>query len=382
MPLGQVQKTNKMTHKIPLFVIYHDNKEIEAVERVIKSGMWSGEGDEVKKLEKEFADYMGTKYAVAFNSGTSTLHSLLLAYGIGIGDEVITTPFTFIATANSVLFVRAKPVFVDIEEETYGIDHNKINKAITEKTKAIMPIHYGGMGCNIKEISEIAEDNNLILIEDAAEALGASINGKKVGTFGDSASFSLCANKNITSGEGGLITTDSEEVYEKVKLIRSHGRSETNIYDYVLLGYNFRMSNITAAITRVQLKKVEKVNEMRRENAYYLTKKLSKIEGIETPKEPQGFSSIFQLYTIRLRNENVRNKLMKYLFENSIQTKVYFPPVHLTTLYRNLFEYKGGEFPVAEDLSNRVLSLPMYPALKKEEMDYITKKIEEFFKCQ
>lgn len=371
-----------MTYKIPLFDIYQNNEEIETIERVIKSGIWSGEGDEVKKLEKEFADYVGTTYALALNSGTSTLHSLLLAYGIGSGDEVITTPFTFIATSNSVLFVGAKPVFVDIEEETYGIDPDKISEAITNKTKAIIPIHYGGTGCKIKEIKEITDNNNLILIEDAAEALGATVNKKKIGTFGNAASFSLCANKNITSGEGGLITTDSKEVYEKVKLIRSHGRSETNIYDHTMLGYNFRMSNITAAIARVQLKKVEKINEMRRENAHYLTEKLSKIQEIETPKELPGCKSIFQLYTIRLKNESIRTELMKYLLENGIHTKIYFPPVHLTTLYKERFGYKCGEFPVAEDLSKRVLSLPMYPALKKKEMDYIVEKIEEFFKHQ
>ena len=367
-----------MKNKIPLFDIYYDNEEIDAVTKTMKSGIWSGEGEEVKNLEKEFADYIGTKYAAALNSGTSTLHSLLLAYGIKSGDEVITTPFTFIATANSVLFVGAKPVFVDIEEENYGIDPDKINEAITDKTKAIMPIHYGGIGCKIKEIREIAKDNNLILIEDAAEALGATVNGKKIGTFGDSASFSLCANKNITSGEGGLITTDSKEVYEKVKLIRSHGRSETNMYDHTMLGYNFRMSNMTAAIARVQLKKVEEINEMRRRNAHYLTEKLSKIEGIGTLKEPRGYKSIFQLYTIRLENENVRNELMRYSLENGIHTKIYFPTVHLTTFYMNLFGYKGGEFPVAENLSKRVLSLPMFPALKNEEMDYIVEKIDEF----
>ena len=369
-----------MTYKIPLFDIYYDNQEIEAVTKTIRSGIWSGEGNEVKKLEKEFADYMDVKYAIAMNSGTSTLHSLLLAYGISSGDEVITTPFTFIATANSALFVGAKPVFVDIEQETYGIDPDKINETITKKTKAIMPIHYGGIGCKIEEICEIASDNNIVLIEDAAESLGATVNGKKIGTFGDSASFSLCSNKNITSGEGGVITTNSKEIYEKAKLIRSHGRSETNTYDHVMLGYNFRMSNITAAIARVQLKKVEKINEMRRENAHYLTKKSSRVEGIETPEEPQGYKSIFQLYTIRLESEANRDKLMKYLLDNEIQTKIYFPPVHLTTLYRNLFGYKGGEFPVAENLSKMVLSLPMYPTLKKEEMDYIVEKIDEFFK--
>lgn len=367
-----------MTYKIPLFEICWNDEEIEAVKKIIKSGVWSGEGEEVKKLEEEFAEYVGTKYAVAFNSGTSTLHTLLLAYGIKKGDEIITTPFTFIATANSALFVDAKPVFADIEKETYGIDPDKINELITRKTKVIMPIHYGGMICKINEIKKIAEDNNLILIEDSAQTLGATINGKKTGTFGDSASFSLSATKNITSGEGGLITTDSKEIYEKAKLIRSHGKSPTNIYDHITLGYNFRMSNITASIARVQLKKIEKLNEMRRKNAKYLSEKLSKIEGIEIFKEPEWQRAVYQLYTIRVKNKKIRDKLENYLKEKGIQTKVYYPVVHLTTFYKKTFGYKGGELPVAEDLSSRVLSLPMYPTLTREQMDYIVEKIEEF----
>jgi len=361
---------------IPLFDIHHTNSEIAAVKRVIKSGAWSGEGKEVKKLEDDFNTYMGAKFSLAFNSGTSALHALLLAYGLGPGDEVITTPFTFIATVNAALFVGAKPVFVDIEPLTYGIDPQKITSSITDKTKVIMPIHYGGMACQIKEIKDIAKRKKLILIEDSAEALGASIGKQKTGTFGDSSAFSLCANKNITSGEGGLISTNSKEVFEKAKLIRSHGKSGE---DYVALGYNFRMSNILAAIARVQLKKINKINKKRRENALYLSNKLSKIEEIEIPREPLGYKSVFQLYTIKVKNKGTREKLREYLKVNGINTKIYFLPVHLTSFYRKKFGYTASEFPVAEDLSNRVLSLPFFCDFSKNKMNYVVEKIEKFF---
>lgn len=362
--------------KIPLFDIYYSDAEISAAENVIKSGMWSGEGEEVKKLESYFGNYLGTKYTVALNSGTSALHALLLAYGVGPGDEVITTPFTFIATANAALFVGAKPVFVDIETDTHGIDPKKIENAITKKTRAIIPVHYGGTGCRIKEIRKIAKKNNLILIEDAAEALGAKVDGQKVGTFGDSSIFSLCANKNITSGEGGLITTNSKEIYEKAKLIRSHGKSGD---DYVTLGYNFRMSSITAAIARIQLKQLEKINERRRKNALRLSNKLSKIKQVETLKELPGHESVFQLFTIKVQDEKTRNDLKRYLEKNGIGTKVYFSSVHLTSFYRKKYGYRGGEFPVAENLSKRVLSLPIFYNLNSEKINYVVEKIKEFF---
>jgi perosamine synthetase len=219
-----------MTWKIPLFKIYWDDEDVEAVTEAIKAGMNWAVGPNVEQFEDLIASYVGTKYAVTFNSGTSALHAALLAHEIKQGDEVIVPSFTFIATVNAPLFVGAKPVFADIEKETLGLDPEDVNEKITEKTKAIMPIHYGGCPCKIRELKEIAEDNNLILIEDAAESLGAKIKDNKLGTFGDSAMFSLCAPKVITTGEGGMMVTKSKEVYEKMKLLRSHGRLETQNY--------------------------------------------------------------------------------------------------------------------------------------------------------
>jgi len=322
---------------------------------------------------------------VAFNSGTSALHAILLAYGIEKGDEVVVPSFTFISTANAPLFVGAKPVFAEIEDETYCLDPEDIKEKITKKTRAIMPIHYGGSPCkNIKELKEIAEDSNMLLIEDAAESLGAKIGNKMVGSFGDAAMFSFCQNKVITTGEGGAILTDSKEVYEKLKLICSHGRPETANYftssgqiDYTTLGYNFRMPTIIAALGLSQLKKVDKIAEMRRKNAGYYTSQLSNIDGIKPPTPPDNFYHIYQMYTIQVEN-GMRDKLKEYLDNKGISTKIYFDPVHLTKFYRKKFGFKKGDLPVTEEISKKVLTLPMYPLLKKGEIEYIVSSIKDF----
>jgi len=372
-----------MTWKIPLFRIYWDEEDVEAVTEAIKAGMNWAVGPFVEDFEDLIANYVGTKYALTFNSGTSALHAALLAHGIKAGDEVIVPSFTFIATANAPLFVGAKPVFADIEEKTYGLDPEDVKEKITKKTKAIIPIHYGGCPCLIEELQEISGDHNLILLEDAAESLGAETKGKKVGSFGDSAMLSFCANKVITTGEGGCIVTNSKEIYEKSKLIRSHGRLETENYfssaeymDYVTLGYNFRMSNITAALGISQFKKINKIIEMRRDNAAYMSKKLSKIGSVTIPNPSKDFFHVYQMYTIRVGR---REDLMRYLIENGIMTKVYFPPVHRTKYYMAALGYKN-RLKVTEEVSKEVLTLPMYPALTRNEINYITDKIDVFIK--
>jgi len=322
---------------------------------------------------------------VAFNSGTSALHAILLAYGIEKGDEVVVPSFTFISTANAPLFVGAKPVFAEIEDETYCLDPEDVKEKITKKTRVIMPIHYGGSPCkNIKELKEIAEDGNMLLIEDAAESLGAKIGNKMVGSFGDAAMFSFCQNKVITTGEGGAILTDSKEVYEKLKLICSHGRLETANYftssgqiDYTTLGYNFRMPTMIAALGLSQLKKTDKIAEMRRKNADYYTSQLSGIDEIKPPIPPDNFYHIYQMYTIQVEN-GMRDKLKEYLGSKGISTKIYFDPVHLTKFYRKKFGFKGGDLPVTEEISKKVLTLPMYPMLKKEEIEYVVSSIKDF----
>jgi len=377
-----------MSRKIPLFKIYWDKDDERAVREAIESGMNWAIGPNIEKLENGLSKYVGTKYALTFNSGTSALHALMIAYGIGPGDEVIVPSFTFIATANTPLFVNAKPIFAEIEEETLGLNPKDVEKKITRKTKAIIPIHYGGCPCKIRELKKISKKRRVILIEDAAESLGARIDNKKVGTFGDSAILSFCQNKIITTGEGGAVVTNSRDIYEKLKLIRSHGRLETQNYfssaehmDYITLGYNFRMSNITAALGISQLKKINKTIRMRRGNAKYLIKKLSKVNGITAPSSPKDYFNVYQMYTIRIKEgKKTRDALKDYLNKKGITAKVYFDPVHLTSFYKKTFGYKKGDLPIAEKMSNQVLTLPMYPTLTKEEMDYMVREIKTFFK--
>ena len=370
---------------IPLFKIYWDEEDIKMVNNVIKRGAYWTIGPNIEEFEKTISEYVGSKYCVTFNSGTSALHSILLAHDIKEGDEVIVPSFTFISTANAPLFVGAKPVFADMEEKTFGLDPEFVKEKITPKTKAIIPIHYGGCPCLIRELKEIAEDHNLILIEDAAESLGATIKNKKVGTFGDSTMFSFCQNKIITTGEGGCIVTNSKEVYEKLKLIRSHGRQENSNYfttseyiDYIKLGYNFRMSDITAALGVAQLKKADKIIKMRREIAERMTKELSKIDRIITPNPPKDFFHVHQMYTIRIKEgKNVRDNLMKYLAEKGITTKVYFYPVHLTEFYKKEFGHKKTELPVTEELADQVLTVPLYPNMGEEAIEYVISNIKK-----
>lgn len=372
---------------IPLFKIYWDTEDIEVVSNVIKRGSYWTTGPLADEFERKISDFIGSKYCVTFNSGTSALHSILLAYGIKEKDEVIVPSFTFIATANAPLFVGAKPVFADIEQRTFGLDPEDVKEKITKKTKAIIPVHFGGSPCFINELNDIAEDHNLILIEDAAESFGGMVNNQKLGTFGDSAMFSFCQNKIITTGDGGCIVSNSKEIYEKLKLIRSHGRQETSNYfssteymDYVTLGYNFRISDITAALGVSQINKVHKIIEMRRTNADYLTNRLSSIDEIIVLNPPENYFHVYQMYTIRvIGGARSRNDLMKYLSEKGIGTKVYFYPVHLTHYYRSKFGYKGGELPCTEEMSHQVLSLPMFPTIANEEMDYIAETITNYF---
>lgn len=372
---------------VPLFRIFWDNNDIEAVRSVIERGTYWTTGPTVTEFEKALADYAGSDYCVTFNSGTSALHALLLAYGISEGDEVIVPSFTFIATANSPLFTGAKPVFADIEEKTFGLDPETLQERITKKTKAIIPVHFGGSPCYIRELKEIADDYNLILIEDAAESFGAMVDDRRVGSFGDSAMFSFCQNKIITTGDGGCVVANSEDTYEKLKLIRSHGRQETANYfssaeymDYVALGYNFRMSDISAALGISQLSKVQRIIEMRRKNANYLSAGLSSIDSVRVPEYPEGYFHVHQMYTIEVMGGvAVRDDLMRYLSENKIGTKVYFYPVHLTHFYKSQFGYRGGELPVTERISDQVLSLPMFPGLTTDEMDYVIETIRKYF---
>jgi dTDP-4-amino-4,6-dideoxygalactose transaminase len=378
-----------MDWKIPLFKIYWDEEDVGMVKNAIQRGMAWAIGPNVEKFEGMLSDYIGTKYALVFNSGTSALHAILLAYGIGQGDEVIVPSFTFIATSNAPLFVGAKPIFADVEDKTYGLNPDDVETKITPRTKAIIPVHYGGCPCLIEELSEVAKQHNLLLIEDAAESLGAAVGGRKVGSFGNAAILSFCSNKVISTGEGGAVVSDSAEIYERLKLIRSHGRAETANYfssteymDYVTMGYNFRMSDITAALGIAQLGKIDKIIKMRRAIAKKLSEKLSPIPEIEVPISPEGFFHVYQMYTISVKGgQEKRDALSAYLAQAGIMTKVYFPPVHFTTFYKDRLRYKC-ELPATENLSRQVLTLPMFPGLSEDEINYIADSIAAFYRAR
>ena len=371
---------------IPLYKIYSDDEDVKLISKVIKRGRDWAIGPEIDEFENDIKNYVGTDYCITLNSGTSGLHATLLAYGLGNGDEIIVPSFSFISTANSVLFVNGKPKFADIEEETFGLNPDSISNVINSKTKAIIPMDYGGLSCKISDISEVAKKNHLILIEDAAECLGSTVNGSKVGSQSDSAIFSFCGNKVLTTGEGGAVVTDSKKIYEKIKLIRSHGRQDSINYfknpsksQYLSLGYNWRMSSLTAALGISQLKKLDKIIKMRQKNAKQLISKLAKFKEISISDPPNGYEHIYQMFTIKLNSKKIRDSLHNFLKKKRIFSKVYFFPIHLTDFYKKNFPNSGKFLPNTEKLSNQLLTLPLYPNMTSEEKQYLIESISEFF---
>ena len=344
--------------------------EINAVIKVLKSGMLA-HGKEVEAFEREFADYLGAKHGIAVTNGTAALDIALKAIEIGPGDEVITTPFTFIASANSILFQGAKPVFADIDPKTYNLDPNEVLEKITDKTKAIVVVHLYGQPADMKAFKEIAEDYKLYLIEDCAQAHGAEFEGQKVGTFGDIAAFSFYPTKNMTTGEGGMIITNDEELARRAELIRNHGQADK--YFHVELGYNLRMTNIAAAIGRAQLKKLDEWNKKRIENARLLTGGISKINGLTPPYTDPRVKHVFHQYVIRVEEEFPlsREDLMAKLREKGIGSAVHYPmPVHHQPFYQKL-GYPKDICLNAIEASKKVLSLPVHPAVSEEDIAYI-----------
>lgn len=357
---------------IPIAKPSINEDEIEAVRSVLISGNIA-QSKKVEEFEKKFANYIGTDYAISTSNGTTALHVALLANDIGKGHEVITSSFSFVATANSVLFTGAKPVFVDIDPNSFNINPSLIEEKITKKTKAIMPVHLYGQTAEIKKIKEICDDHNLILIEDAAQAHGAKFDGKKAGSFGTGC-FSFYPTKNITTSEGGMITTNSKSVCEKSKKIRNHGQERRYYYD--TLGFNFRMTDICAAIGVCQLKKLDDFNKTRRKNAEVYSKKLSKLDYLECPKVSNNKEHVFHQYTVRIKNGK-RDQIIKGLEKAGIGYGIYYPmPLHMQPLYLEL-GYKD-KLRETEKAAKEVLSIPVHPLLKKEELDFIISFFEGF----
>ena len=348
-------------------------EEKRAVLEVLESGQIA-QGPKVAEFEEKFADFCGVKYAVATSSGTTALYTALLAHGIGPGSEVITTPFTFIATANSILYTGARPVFVDIESDSFNINPALIEEKITPKTKAIMPVHLYGNPCDMEAIVQIAQKHELIIIEDACQAHNASINGAKVGSFGTGC-FSFYPTKNMTTAEGGMITTNDSEIAEKARILRAHGSVRPYYHD--VLGYNFRMTDVHAAIGLVQLEKLPQNTLKRIENATYLTDQLR--DYVITPQVKDEYVHVFHQYTIRLKE--YRDEILTKLNERGIGARVYYGvPIHQQPIYRKL-GYRDF-LPVAERISREVLSLPVHPALKKEELDKIVTEVSQVCSMQ
>lgn len=368
-----------MNWKIPLFKIHWDESDVKSVNEVIRRGNYWTMGPEIQQLEKKIQDFIGARYALTFNSGTSCLHAILLAHEID-QMEVITPSFSFISTANAIILAGGKPVFAEIEEKSYGLDPEDVKEKITKKTKAIMPVHYGGSPCKeIAALRDIAQDHNLILIEDAAESLGAHRNDKMVGTFGDAAVFSFCQNKIITGGEGGVVVSDDKKTIEKLQLIRSHGRQENKEgyfstskgLKYTDIGYNYRMSSLTASLILSQLRRISTIIQKRTQLANEYTINLNKLPGIHTPSTLKKSSHVYQLYTIRFEENTMREKVKKNLEKEGIMSKIYFKPIHLEQYYQSMYGFSSGVLPVTEHIADTVLTLPLYPDLSCEELTMI-----------
>lgn len=336
-------------------------------------------GDYVEKLEKQIALYCETTFGVGVASGSDALHISLLACGIKEGDEVITTPFTFFATAGAIARVGAKAVFVDIDPRTLNIDASKIEEKITEKTKAIIPVHLYGQLCEMDKIMEISKKYNLIVIEDAAQAIGAKRNGKPAGSWGHFGCISFFPTKNLGAyGDGGMIVTKNEDWANASKVLRVHG-SKPKYYHHVL-GYNSRLDELQAAILTVKFKYLNDWNEKRKQKAKLYNELLSQLNVpfMQFPYVDEGNDHVFHQYTIRVSK---RDELQQFLKDRGIQTMVYYPlPLHLQPVFRE-WGYKEGDFPVSEQAAREVLSLPMYPELTEEQQAYVVEMIRAFYFC-
>ncbi|TSA43197.1 DegT/DnrJ/EryC1/StrS family aminotransferase [archaeon] len=352
-----------MKPKIPLSRPLIGKVEEKLVSRVLRSGILS-RGPIVESFESAFAQYIGVKHGLAVCNGTAALHLALLAHGVRGGDNVITTPFTFIASANSILYTGAKPVFVDIDRDTYNIDPTKIEEAIDNHTKAVLPVHVFGVSCDMKAIMEICEDHGLILVEDACEAIGTKCNGKMVGSFSTSC-FSFYPNKPITTGEGGMVLTDNDEIARRVDALRNLGRLSDGWLSHELIGYNYRLSDIHAAVGLAQLRRIKSVLRKRDRVAHLYSRYLKNTEGVRAPTMTRGRSWFVYVVEVDRRDE-----VAKKMKEKGIECKPYFPPVHLQEPYRDL-GFKEGDFPICEEIGRRVLALPFYSHMSSQEVELV-----------
>lgn len=369
-----------------------DEDDIQAVVQVLQSDYLTT-GPKILEFEKAFAQYVGAKYAVAIANGTAALHAACFAAGIKEGDEVITTPITFAASANSVLYCGGKPVFADINPNTYNIDPDEIRKQITSKTKAIIPVHFTGQPCDMKQIVEIAKESNLIVIEDAAHAVGADYKGRSIGSISDMTTFSFHPVKHITTGEGGMITTNDEQLYKKLLLFRSHGITRERdlmqeeyqgpwYYEQLELGYNYRMTDIQAALGLSQLNKVDKFIKRRREIAGMYTLAFREEANLITPLQQDGCNSTWHLYVIRLNLKNLkcsRRDFFEYLQQEKIGVNIHYIPVYKHPYYQRN-GYREVICPNSEQFYDSCLSLPIFPKMTNEDVEDVILSVKNILK--
>ncbi len=360
-------------------------KDIEAVVGVMKTRYLSI-GPKVEEFEKRMGSFAGTRYAVAVNSGTSALHLIIRGTGIGEGDVVITTPFSFIASSNCILFERGRPLFVDIEEDTLNLDADKVEEKLESmsreelaKIKALLVVDAFGQPADWDRFRQVGKKYNLRLIEDSAEALGAEYKGKRAGSLGEVGVFAFYPNKQISTGEGGVLVTDNEELARLARSMRSQGRGESGEWlDHERLGYNYRMDELSAALGCSQMERIEEILEKRAKVAGMYGERLAEVEEVQVPYiAPYVSRMSWFVYVVKLKRGIDRNKVIKYLTEEGVQCKPYFTSIHLQPFYRKMFGYKEGDFPITEDVTGRTIALPFFNNLKEEQIDYVVEKLKE-----
>lgn len=372
---------------IPLSKPFFDRAEIKEVKGTFKSGWVAGQGPKSKELEKAFAKYVNSKYAICVNNCTAALHLSLLALGIGKGDEVLVPDFTFPATAHAVIYVGAKPVFVDIDQNTHNIDAKLIEKKITPRTKAIIPVHLFGQCADMDPILKMAKKHKLKVIEDAACAVGSRYKGKMAGSMGDISCFSFHGRKNITSGEGGIITTNNKKLADTMRSLSCFGMASAfarskkfHIPEFTLLGYNYKLSDIAAAIALMQLKKSEQFIKKRNALARHYNKKLKTIKSLRLPCAEKFNRHVYQAYTITLDKKVNRGKLLLALRKEGIQTQIGTYALHRQPIYRKTTNCNKKDFPNSDFIFEQSLALPMYPELSFRKIDYIASALKRMLK--
>jgi perosamine synthetase len=367
-----------------------DDDDINEVVKTLKSG-WLTQGPKIKEFEESICKYTGAKYAVAVANGTAALHLACLAAELGTGDELITSPISFVASSNCALYCGATPVFADIDPKTYNIDPKEIKKKITSKTKIIVPVHFAGQPCELEKINKIAKDNNLIVIEDACHAIGSIHKGRKIGAcdYSDMTVFSFHPVKTIATGEGGMITTNNEKLYKKLILLRQHGINKDPkelsknegpwYYEMQILGYNYRISDILAALGITQMRKIDKFVKRRQEIVRKYNQAFADISWVKTPYEETENLSTFHIYVLQIDFDKInksRSQVMTELKENNIGTQVHYIPIYRNPYYEKKFGFNYNDYPEAENYYQKALSIPLYPLMTNEEVSFVIDKIK------